>query len=406
MTFWREATPEARRALIAASLGWMLDAFDVMLYALVLTSVRADLGLSEQEAGGLQSLTLLASAAGGIVFGVLADRAGRTRALMLSVLIYSVFTALCGFAQSAVQLAIFRIGLGIGMGGEWASGAALVSETWPERHRGKALGLMQSAWAIGYGLAALVAWFVQDVAGYGWRTVFFVGVLPAFFTFWIRRRVQEPAVWREARQAPARVTIGQALSGSMLGVTIAVTLMNAATMFAWWGFNTWVPSYLRHPAAEGGAGLSSGKMYWFIIAMQGGMWLGYVTFGFVSDRIGRKRTYLAYLLLAAVLVFVYSSVRAEYALLALGPPTAFFATGFFSGFGAVTAELYPTAIRATLQGFTYNIGRVASAAAPYVVGSLTASAGYGAALSVTAAAYLVAAAFWLFIPETKGRVMR
>jgi MFS family permease len=202
------------------------------------------------------------------------------------------------------------------------------------------------------------------------------------------------------------VTIGEALSGSMLGVTIAVTLMNAATMFAWWGFNTWVPSYLRQPAGEGGAGLTSGKMYWFIIAMQGGMWLGYVTFGFVSDRIGRKRTYLAYLLLAALLVFVYSSVRAESALLALGPVTAFFATGFFSGFGAVTAELYPTAIRATLQGFTYNIGRVASAAAPYVVGGLTATAGYGAALSVTAAAYLVAAVFWLFIPETKGRVMR
>ena len=406
MGFWREATPEARRALVAASLGWMLDAFDVMLYALVLTSVREDLGLSEAAAGGLQSLTLLASAAGGIAFGVLADRAGRTRALMLSVLIYSVFTALCGLAQSAVQLAVFRIGLGIGMGGEWASGAALVSETWPARDRGKALGLMQSAWAIGYGLAALVAWFVQDVAGYGWRTVFFVGVLPAFFTFWIRRRVEEPAVWREARQAPTRVTIGEALSGPMLGVTIAVTLMNAATMFAWWGFNTWVPSYLRHPLAEGGAGLPSGKMYWFIIAMQGGMWLGYVTFGFVSDRIGRKRTYLAYLLLAALLVFVYSSVRAEYALLALGPLTAFFATGFFSGFGAVTAELYPTAVRATLQGFTYNIGRVASAAAPFVVGSLTATAGYGAALSVTAAAYLVAAAFWLFIPETKGRVIR
>jgi MFS family permease len=405
MKFWFEATREARRALIAASLGWMLDAFDVMLYALVLTSVRADLGLSADVAGGLQSLTLLASAAGGIVFGILADRAGRTRALMLSVLIYSVFTAACGFAQSAAQLAVFRIGLGIGMGGEWASGAALVSETWPARDRGKALGLMQSAWAIGYGLAALVAWFVQDVAGYDWRAVFFVGVLPAFFTLWIRRRVEEPAVWREARSTRARVSVKDALSGSMLGITIAVTLMNAATMFAWWGFNTWVPSYLRQPAAEGGAGLSSTKMYWFIIAMQAGMWLGYVTFGFVSDRVGRKRTYLVYLLCAAVLVFVYSSVRAEIALLALGPVTAFFATGFFSGFGAVTAELYPTAIRATLQGFTYNIGRVASAAAPYVVGGLTVTAGYGAALSVTAAAYLLAAVFWLFIPETKGRVM-
>jgi MFS family permease len=403
IAFWREADAGAKRALVAASLGWMLDAFDVMLYALVLSSVRQDLGLSAEVAGGLQSLTLLASAAGGILFGIFADRAGRTRALILSVLIYSVFTAACGFAQTAVQLAAFRIGLGIGMGGEWASGAALVSETWPARDRGKALGLMQSSWAIGYGLAALVAWLVQDVGGYGWRAVFFVGVQPAFFTLWVRRTVEEPRVWREARLRPASGSLGRALAGPMLVVTTAVTLMNACTMFAWWGFNTWVPSYLREPVAAGGAGLSSGRMYWFIIAMQAGMWLGYVTFGFVSDHIGRKRTYLTYLLLAAVFVFAYSTTRADLALLLLGPITAFFATGFFSGFGAVTAELYPTEIRATLQGFTYNIGRVASAAAPYVVGGLTSTHGYGTALSVAAAAYLLAAAFWLVIPETKGR---
>src|SRR4249920_3538661 len=175
-SFWREADQAAKRSLIAASLGWMLDAFDVMLYALVLKAVRDELKLSPEVAGGLQSLTLLASAAGGLLFGVLADRWGRTRALMLSVLIYSVFTAACGFAQTALQLAMFRIFLGIGMGGEWASGAALVSETWKARDRGKALGLMQSAWAIGYGLAALVTMIV--LPRWGWRMVFFIGVLP------------------------------------------------------------------------------------------------------------------------------------------------------------------------------------------------------------------------------------
>src|SRR5262245_23389171 len=185
--FWRSADRTARRALVAASLGWMLDAFDVMLYALVLGAVRADLNLSGDVAGGLQSLTLLASAAGGIVFGVIADRYGRTRALILSVLIYSVFTAACGFATTAAQLAAFRIGLGLGMGGEWASGAALVSETWPDRDRGKALGLMQSAWAIGYGLAALVSYVVQDLLGLGWRAVFFAGILPALYTLSVRR---------------------------------------------------------------------------------------------------------------------------------------------------------------------------------------------------------------------------
>jgi MFS family permease len=401
-TFWRDADRTARKALVAASLGWMLDAFDVMLYALVLTSVRDDLGISAAAAGGMQSLTLLASAAGGLLFGVFADRMGRARALMLSVLVYSVFTAACGFAQTALQLAIFRIFLGIGMGGEWASGAALVSETWPDRDRGKALGLMQSSWAIGYALAALVSWIVQDVLGYGWRAVFFVGVLPALYAWWVRRNVEEPAVWRAARARASRVSLGQALGGRMLRVTIALTLMNACTMFAWWGFNTWIPSYLRQPVDVGGVGLSGTAMSFFIIAMQVGMWFGYVTFGFVSDAIGRRRTYVAYLLLAAVFVLAYTSTTNPMALLALGPVTAFFATGYFSGFGTVSAELYPTEIRATAQGLTYNVGRVASAAAPYVVGGLTATSGYAAALSVTAIAFLAAAACWAFIPETKG----
>jgi len=406
MLFWREADPTARRALIAASLGWMLDAFDVMLYALVLTSLRTDLGIDAKTAGGLQSLTLLASAAGGLMFGVMADRWGRVRALMLSVLLYSVFTAACGLAQSAAQLAVFRIFLGIGMGGEWASGAALVSETWPDRHRGKALGLMQSAWAVGYALAAIVNLVVQDGLGLGWRAVFFVGVLPALYAFWIRSRVEEPALWQQARARTSRVSLGQAVGGSMLGITVALTLMNACTMFAWWGFNTWVPSYLRLAPGSGGIGLSSAWMNFFIVAMQVGMWFGYVTFGFVADNVGRKVTYVVYLVLAAAFVLLYATTQNAWVLFVLGPVTAFFATGFFSGFGAVTAELYPTDIRATAQGFTYNVGRVASAAAPYVVGGLTETRGFPAALSVAAAAYALAAGFWIFIPETKGRVIK
>ncbi|HYN10164.1 MAG TPA: MFS transporter [Vicinamibacterales bacterium] len=406
MLFWREATPTARRALIAASLGWMLDAFDVMLYALVLTSLRSDLAIDAKTAGGLQSLTLLASAAGGVMFGILADRQGRVRALMLSVLLYSVFTAACGLAQTAAQLAVFRIFLGLGMGGEWASGAALVSETWSDRHRGKALGLMQSSWAIGYALAAVVNLLVQDVLGFGWRAVFFVGVVPALYAFWVRRRVEEPALWKQARARPARVSLREAIAGPMLRVTVAVTLMNACTMFAWWGFNTWVPSYLRLAPSAGGIGLSGAAMNFFIIAMQVGMWFGYVTFGFVADHVGRKRTYVTYLVLAAVFVLLYASTGNPTALFALGPVTAFFATGFFSGFGAVTAELFPTEVRATAQGFTYNIGRVASAAAPYVVGGLTESRGFPAALSVAAAAYALAAVFWVAIPETKGREIK
>lgn len=404
-SWWKDADQAARTSLVAASLGWMLDSFDVMLYALVLLALRNDLGIDASTAGSLQSLTLLASAGGGLLFGVLADKWGRTRALMLSVLMYSVFTAACGFAQTVAQLAVFRIFLGFGMGGEWASGAALVSETWKERDRGKALGFMQSSWAIGYALAAGVNWLVQDVAGLGWRAVFFVGILPALYAFWVRRSVEEPALWKAEQATPSRVSLRGAMGGPMLAVTLAVTLMNACTMFAWWGLNSWIPSYLRASPDTGGIGLSNAAMNWFIIVMQVGMWFGYVTFGYVSDSVGRRKTYVGYLALAALLVMAYAYTSTPWMLLALGPVVAFFGTGYFSGFGAVTAELYPTAVRATAQGITYNVGRVASAAAPWMVGSLAQTNGYPAALSITAAAYLLAAAFWVLIPETKGRVV-
>jgi MFS family permease len=403
--WWRQGTPEARRALVAAGLGWMLDSFDVMLYALVLAAIIPDLGISKETAGLLGSATLVASAAGGVIFGIAADRFGRTRALMASVLIYSIFTAACGLAQTVAQLAVFRVLLGIGMGGEWASGAALVSETWPAEHRGKALGFMQSAWAIGYGAAALVTMVV--LPRWGWRGVFFVGILPAFFTLWVRRHVEEPRIWRESRARAPRAAAGAGLSAVVTGplapLTFAVTVMNACTMFAWWGFNLWLPGYLSLPVADGGMGLSAEVMTGLIVAMQVGMWFGYVTFGFVSDAVGRKRAYVGYTLTAAALIGVYISVRSPLVLLALGPFVAFFATGYFSGFGAVTAEIYPTAIRATAQGFTYNIGRVASAAAPFAVGSLAQTHGFQAALSITSLAFVAAACMWIFIPETRGR---
>jgi MFS family permease len=400
--FWHEAGPDARRALVAASLGWLLDAFDVMLYALVLTSLLDEFGMDLATGGRLGSLTLAASAAGGVIFGVIADRFGRTRALSLSILLYSIFTAACGLAQNVAQLALFRIGLGLGMGGEWASGAALVSETWPARHRGKALGVMQSCWAIGYGAAAVVTMVV--LPRFGWRAVFFVGVLPALLTLWIRWRVPEPVLWTESRAARSSAgAIGAVLRGPLLKTTVALTLMNAATMFAWWGLNLWIPAYLSLPIAQGGVGLTPAAMSWLIVAMQVGMWFGYVTFGFVSDRFGRKPTYVVYVIAASALVYLYSLARTPAILLLLGPFVAFFGTGYFSGFGAITAEIYATAVRATAQGFTYNIGRLASAVAPAVVGSLAQTRGFGLAFTVTSGAFLAAAFCWLWIPETRGR---
>jgi MFS family permease len=400
--WWSAASPDARRAHLAATLGWMLDAFDVTLFAMALPAIRHDLGLTQSAGGVLGSVTLIAAAAGGLVFGWVADRYGRTRALMGSILVYSVFTGACGLAQNFWQFVLFRVLLGFGMGGEWASGAALVSETWPAEHRGKALGLMQSGWAIGYAAAAVVNAVVQPI--YGWRAVFFVGVLPALFTFWIRRRVKEPELWTQHAYVPAQGSRFAALFKGALGpLTIALTFMNTCTLFAWWGFYLWLPSYLTQPRSQGGVGLELMSSSGFILVMQAGMWVGYVTFGFVSDRLGRKPTYVTYLIAAAALLFAYVSVRSSIALLILGPFVAFFATGYFSGFGAVTAEIYPTPLRATAQGFTYNLGRIASALAPFTVGTLAQTHGFSTALSICSVAFLLAAATWVFIPETRGR---
>ena len=194
LSWLTEASPAQRRALLAASLGWLLDSMDVMLYAMVLAHLMTALGMSTEVAGLLGSLTLVASAAGGLLFGVLADRVGRTKALSASILVYSIFTAACGLSRTTLELAVFRTLLGLGMGGEWATGAALVAETWPARHRGKALGVMQSAWAVGYAIAAAVTALL--LPRFGWRAVFFVGVVPALVTLWIRRSVPESEAWR------------------------------------------------------------------------------------------------------------------------------------------------------------------------------------------------------------------
>lgn len=400
--WWRQGTTDGRRAIVAAGLGWMLDAFDVTLFALALPAIRRELDLSLAAGGALGSVALLAAAAGGVGFGWIADRFGRTRALMLSVILYSVFTAACGLATTFAQFVVFRICLGLGMGGEWASGASLVSETWSAEHRGKALALMQSGWAIGYALAAAINYVAQPALG--WRGVFFIGILPAFLTIWVRRNVREPEIWqRVKREGGPRPSLTRLFARDLAPLTAALTVMNACTLFGWWSFNLWLPSYLQEPASRGGLGLRLLSSSAMIVIMQIGMWFGYITFGIVSDRIGRKRTYVAYLIAAAVLLFVYVSVRAPLALLLLGPFVAFFATGYFSGFGAVTAEIFPTSIRGTAQGFTYNVGRIVSAAAPFTVGTLAQTHGFSAALSISSVAFLLAAMMWIWIPETRGR---
>jgi MFS family permease len=382
-----EASGDQKRTLLAASLGWMLDSMDVMLYALVLGEVQREMHLSAAMSGAMMSATLIAAAVGGIAFGWFADYCGRARALTYSVLIYSIATALCGLTHTALQLMLCRILLGLGMGGEWAAGAALVAETWPAQHRGKALALVQSSWAVGYALAAAIVALIMP--HFGWRAVFFAGVAPALITLWFRLGVREPEAWREQRTTRPQVS---RLFHKSLGRSLLIcATMNAASLFAWWGLFTWVPRFLSMPVAEGGQGLSIVETSGWTIVMQAGTFLGYVTFGYLADLVNRKYVYIGYLLVAAVLVPLFAFVRSPNALLIIGPLIGFFGTGYFSGFSVIAAELFPTALRGSAMGFVYNIGRILSAAAPYLIGSVSEHEGLNYALCITSAAFLLAA---------------
>ena len=397
----REVTPGERSSLVAGGLGWMLDAMDVMLYSLVLSHLMRDLGMGKGTAGALNSLTLLASAIGGIAFGFVADRVGRTRALMVSILVYSVASGACGLSRTIGQLAICRFILGLGMGGEWTTGAALIAETWRPEHRGKALGLMQSTWAIGEMLAIGVVALV--LPSFGWRAVFFVGVLPAVIVFWIRRRVPESEIWLRQRQPTSAGSLRILWRPDLRRNGIVATAMNACAMFGYWGLFTWIPAYLSLPVEQGGRGLDLMKTTTWLLIMGIGKWLGYALFGFFADSVGRRRTYVTYLIVAAALVPLFGVARTPAWLLLLGPLVAFFGTGYFSGFSAIVSELFPTEIRATAMGLTYNIGRGVSAAAPAVVGLLADRFGLGSAFLLQAAAFFAAALLAIALPETKGR---
>jgi len=406
MRFLLSASPAERRALLASTLGWMLDGMDVTLYAMVIVELLRELHLSTAQAGLLASVTLISSAVGGIVFGILADRVGRRVALMASIMVYSVFTAACGFSRGVLDLAVFRFLLGLGMGGEWATGAALVAETWRPEHRGKALGLMQSGFAIGYALAAVVTALV--LPRWGWRAVFFVGIVPALLTLWIRSGVQESPRWVQQAAANIGKTDGwrgrfRSAAKSHGKMILLTLLMNSAALFGWWGLFTWIPPYLALPATEGGRGLTLAASSAWIIVMQVGMWLGYVSFGILSDAWGRKRTYVGFLLLAAALVPLYARAESAAALLVLGPLVAFFGTGHFTGFGIITAELFPTSFRASAMGLTYNFGRALSAAAPWVLGAVAAHRSLSSAFWISGLAFLVAGMLALGVPETRDR---
>ncbi len=381
-------------ALWAAMLGFMLDAMDVLLYVFALQTLRAEFGLSNAAAGLVSSATLLTSAAGGFLFGALADRIGRKRSLMYTVLLYSFASAGTATSNGFVSLLLWRALIGLGLGGEWSTGALLVAESWPAKDRGKAIGLMQAGWAIGYIIAAAVTAVV--LPRFGWRALFLVGLLPALLAVLIRRHVREPEIWRKAEAQ--RTPIAQILRGSLGRRTMLATALSSSVMLGYWGLFTWLPGFLSAGKAAGGAGLTLTSTSRWVIGIQLGAFAGYVTFGFLADRIGRRPAFCLYVVGAAIVTPLFGL----YPSAAMGPLVGFLGTGYFSLFGAMLAELYPTAVRGAAQGFTYNSGRAVSAAAPYLVGTLADRMGLGTALTVNAAFFLLAGLLIFTLPETRG----
>lgn len=403
--WWREISRAQWHALLAGKIGWALDAFDVLLYVFCLKAIMEAWHLDPTVAGFMVTVTLFASAFGGILFGVIADRIGRKHALLATVVLFSICSGLSGLAQNLTQLVIARTLLGLGMGGEWASGALLVSETWPAQHRGKAIGLMQGGWALGYIAAALAAATV--LPRFGWRVMFFLGIIPALFALWIRTKVEEPEVWvaqkrKEQVEPGAKGGFLQIFAPGLLAFTLLSTLISSLVMSAYWGLFSWLPSFLASPLDKGGAGLSAVKAPMWMIPMMVGAYFGYVSFGFVADRIGRRPAFAAYLVLSAVLVYIYGHTRTPGTLMVLGPFVGFFGSGYFSAFGAFISELFPTRVRGAAVGFTYNAGRMVSALAPTVIGFAASRYGLGGALAITAIAFLAGAVSIFLLPETRG----
>jgi MFS family permease len=270
----------------------------------------------------------------------------------------------------------------------------------PPQHRAKALALVQSSWAVGYALAAAVVSVVMP--HFGWRAVFFVGVVPALVTLWLRRNLREPEAWRKIK---ATKTPLHNLFRGRLGYNVLIcATMNTAALFAYWGLFTWMPRFLSAPIVDGGRGLSVVQTSASTIVMQLGTFVGCVSFGYLADRYNPKYNYIAYLVVPALLVPVFALVRGANALLFMGPLIGFFGTGYFSGFSVITSELFPTSLRGLAMGFVYNIGRVFSAVAPYLVGHISERAGLEYAISTTSVAFLLAAliATALRLPQHAG----
>lgn len=397
---WYHALPKAgKRAFVGAFLGWGLDSYDYWVLPLSIAAISATFGLTNSQGGLLATTTLVASAVGGVIAGVVADRVGRVRTLIVTVLVYAICTALCGLAPNYATLLVLRGLQGLGFGGEWATGAVLVAEYITARHRGRAVAVVQSAWALGWGAAVAVYVLVFTVADdrWAWRILFFTGVLPALAVFVLRRGAADAPVHEQHREPGTLVDI---LRPGLVRTTVFASILSTGLQGGYYTIGTWLPTFLskeRHLAATGVGG--------FLLFTITGAFLGYLCGGYLADRLGRKVTFQLFAVLSAIALLLYTLLPASANgyVMYLGFPLGFCSSAIFSGMGAYLAELYPLAVRATGQGFTYNFGRGVGAFFPTVVGVLSTGLGIGGAMAFGALAYVIAfvALFWL--PETRDR---
>ncbi|WP_369245131.1 MFS transporter [Streptomyces sp. R41] len=401
--------PRGRRAFAGAFGGYALDSYDYFTLPLSMVALAAYFGLDSGQTGLFTTVTLVVSAVGGAVAGVVADRIGRVKALMITVATYAVFTVACGFAPNYETLLVFRALQGLGFGGEWAVGAILVAEYASPKHRGRTLGAIQSSWAVGWGLAVLVNTLVFQFLddGLAWRVMFWTGALPALLVLWVRRQVHDAPEAAERRADSAEkgsfaaiFKPGRAGAPGLLRTTVFAGLLSTGVQGGYYTLATWVPTYLK--TERGLSVVGTGTYLTFLIS---GAFIGYLTGGYLTDKLGRKRNILLFAILSAACILAYANIPsgANTLLLVLGFPLGFCMSAIFSGFGSFLSELYPTAVRGTGQGFTYNTGRAVGAAFPTAVGFLADSWGVGGALVFGAIGYALAALALIGLPETRGK---
>lgn len=402
----KDTSNEERKTLIAAFAGFGTDAFDHQIYPLLIPTLIAVWGMTKAEAGYIATGALITSAIGGWAAGVLADKYGRVRMLQVTVLWFSFFTFLSGFTNSYEQLFVTRALQGLGFGGEWSVGSVLVAEMIQPRHRGKAVGLVQSSWAVGWGGAVIAFWAVYTLVApaLAWRILFWLGVIPALLVLYIRRNLKDPEVYHANRakmkQDGDEGSFLEIFSPPLLSTTLRASLLATGMQGAYYAVTTWLPTYLT---TERQLSVLNTSGYLLVLIL--GSFLGVLTGAYLSDHIGRRRCFMLFAVSAGVLVVTYTQIPVTDSLmLLLGFPLGFFYNGIFAGIGAYLSELFPSRVRGSGQGFCYNFGRAVGSVCPALVGYMSETMPLGIAIGYMAAgAYSLVILSALTLPETKGR---